>query len=157
MPDYGIAPAEGGKGLLPWSWARERLEWTRNYPLTTVGLNGRPHVAPVWGIWLDDAFYFSTAPTSRKARNFAANPDAIITADDPRNTVIVEGRIGELADAELNARMVAAYNEKYAWDLEPGEPFYVLQPRRVFGFIENSDAPGTGDFSATATRWTFDP
>ena len=155
MPDYGLAPATGGEGLLPWSWARERLERTRNYPLVTVRPDGAPHLAPVWGVWFEDAFYFSTAPSSRKARNFMANARCVVTTDDAQDAVIVEGTVGEVRDAALNARIVAAYNQKYSWNYGAGEPFYVLRPRRVFGFIENSDGPDTGDFAATATRWTF--
>ena len=156
MPGYGLAPEDGGKGLLRWAWARERLERTRNYWLATARPDGTPHLAPVWGVWLDGAFYFSTSPSSRKARNLAANPRCTITADDPRDAVIVEGTVGALDDAVVNGRVVEVYNAKYGWNYEASEPFYVLRPRTVFGFIENSDdGPGSGDFSTTATRWTF--
>ncbi|HXN58297.1 MAG TPA: hypothetical protein VN912_06910 [Candidatus Angelobacter sp.] len=31
MPGYGTLDAEHGTGLLPWSWARERLERSHDY------------------------------------------------------------------------------------------------------------------------------
>jgi hypothetical protein len=34
--------------------------------LATVRPDGRPHVMPVWAIWVDDAFYFVTGTTTRK-------------------------------------------------------------------------------------------
>jgi hypothetical protein len=55
MPGYGVLPADQGSGLLPWSWALERLRNARNYWLTTVWPDGRPHVMPVWAVWLDRA------------------------------------------------------------------------------------------------------
>jgi PPOX class probable F420-dependent enzyme len=154
MPGYGIAPATEGKGLLPWSFAAERLERTRNYMLATVTPEGAPHVMAVWGVWLDDAFYFSTSPTSRKARNIAANPRVVITADDPRNAVIVEATVTKLDDAATAKRVVAAYNTKYAWETPEDEPFLVARPHKVFAFIETSESES--QFAETATRWRFD-
>src|SRR5215218_6600267 len=54
FPDvYGIS--EDPNGLLDWTWATERLESARNYWVVTAGSDGRPHAAPVWALWLDDA------------------------------------------------------------------------------------------------------
>jgi nitroimidazol reductase NimA-like FMN-containing flavoprotein (pyridoxamine 5'-phosphate oxidase superfamily) len=154
MPGYGIVPATKGKGLLPWSFAAERLERTRNYMLATVTPGGAPHVMAVWGVWLDDAFYFSTSPTSRKARNIAANPRVVMTADDPRNAVIVEATVTKLDDPGTTKRVVAAYNTKYAWETPEDEAFLVARPQKVFAFIETSGSES--QFAETATRWRFD-
>ncbi|MHB8516358.1 MAG: hypothetical protein ACYDCT_13365, partial [Dehalococcoidia bacterium] len=82
----------------------------------------------------------------------------VLTADDPREAVIVEGLAGIVDDAATVERIIAAYNPKYGWALTAADgPFYLVRPRVVFGFIENSDAgAGSGDFAQTATRWTFD-
>ena len=47
-----------GAAPLPWSWAEEQLTDARNYWITTIGPTGRPHVRPVWGVWLDDTVQF---------------------------------------------------------------------------------------------------
>src|SRR5262249_40076116 len=91
MPDYGIADAESGEGLLPWRWATEKLTKTQNYFLCTTRSDGRPHVMPIWGVWMDDAFYFSTGKTSVKARNLAENPRCVLCPGDADEAVIVEG------------------------------------------------------------------
>ncbi|TME13797.1 MAG: pyridoxamine 5'-phosphate oxidase, partial [Chloroflexi bacterium] len=44
MPGYGILGAGEGTGLLPWSWAQERLEQSHDYWVATSGADGRPHV-----------------------------------------------------------------------------------------------------------------
>jgi hypothetical protein len=36
MPGYGISGPEEGTGLLPWSWATERLSSSHDYWLATV-------------------------------------------------------------------------------------------------------------------------
>ena len=74
MPGYGTLPAEQGTGLLPWSWAKERLARSHDYWLATVMPSGAPHLMPVWAVWHDDSLWFSSANGSRKARNLAAEP-----------------------------------------------------------------------------------
>lgn len=69
---YGIATDD--EGLLPWSWAEERLEKARNYWIATAGASGAPHAMPVWALWVDGAVVFSTSPESRKGRNLARDP-----------------------------------------------------------------------------------
>ena len=68
MPGYGISTTK--KSMLPWKWAEGRLRKSRQYWMITVRPDGRPHVMPVWGLWRDDGFYFSTGGRSRKARNW---------------------------------------------------------------------------------------
>lgn len=152
MPGYGIADADGGKGLLPWSWATERLTNARNYWVATTRPDGNPHAMPVWGVWLDDAFYFSTGTQSRKARNLAENPRCVVGCELGPDQVVVEGLAELQDDAELRRRFAVAYQAKYDWDTEGfSEPFYAVRPTTVFGLTTTP-----GDFTATATRWTFD-
>jgi hypothetical protein len=68
-----VGPAEGS-GLLPWSWAEQRLVASRNYWVATSWPDGRPHAMPVWGLWDNGAFWFSSSRRSRKARNLANDP-----------------------------------------------------------------------------------
>src|SRR3954470_14425664 len=78
MPGYGTLPEGEGTGLLPWSWAVERLERTHDFWLATVWPDGRPHVMPVWGVWLEDAVWFSSSLGSRKARNLAGDDRCVL-------------------------------------------------------------------------------
>ena len=63
MPGYGLLKADQGSGLLPWSWAEELLIAPRNYWLVSVWPYGR---LPVWGLWDEGAFWFSSSNGSRK-------------------------------------------------------------------------------------------
>lgn len=150
MPGYGV-PAKGGKGMLPWSWAVERLSAARNYWLITVRADAAPHAMAVWGVWLDNRFYFSTSETSRKARNLVANDActvAIECTDD--ETVVVDGTAYVERDPAVVKRFVAAYEPKYEWSMDPMPgAVYGVRPRAVFGI-------GASPFEETATRWLFE-
>ena len=152
MPGHGILDADSGKGLMPWTWATERLTNARNYWLATTRPDGNPHLMPVWGIWLDDAFYFSTGTQSRKARNLAENPRCAIGCELGDDQIVLEGVAELTTDSVLRDRFAKAYGQKYEWDMEGfDEPFYAVRPIAVFGF---STAPG--EFVESATRWVFD-
>ena len=152
MPGYGLLPEQEGAGLLPWSWAVERLASSHNYWVATTRPDGRPHAVPVWGLWLDDMFLFSTAAGSVKARNLANNSRCVVCTEHADEAAIAEGVAEELTDRELLARFKDLYKEKYDWDMDiDAGGIYVVRPRVVFGFIEHSD-----QFAGSATRWVFE-
>jgi nitroimidazol reductase NimA-like FMN-containing flavoprotein (pyridoxamine 5'-phosphate oxidase superfamily) len=147
-PGYGIVGPEDGKGLLPWSWVAKQMSACRTFWVATVHASqARPHLMPVWGVWIDDAFFFSTGRKSRKGQNLAANPACTVVNDDGEEAVIVEGTAEELKDAAALERVAAAYTKKYKMDPRGmGEPIFKVRPSKVFGFIEKS-------FPQSATRW----
>lgn len=151
MPGYNLAGTGEGRGLLPWAWAVERLAAARNYWLATARPGGPPHLMPVWGVWLDGRFAFSTGARSRKARNLAADGRCTIATERADEAVIVEGTASLVGDPDLHRAIVAAYEAKYGWALDGSEgPLFAIQPRVVFGLIEHAD-----QFAGTATRWRF--
>jgi len=148
MPGYGIST--GKKGILPWKWAEERLRRSRQYWMVTVRADGRPHVMPVWGLWHEDAFYFSTGNQSCKARNLAANPNCVVCNEDAEQAVIVEGAASVWRDAASFEDFAREYQKKYKLNIRGmKEPIYRVTPRVVFGLYEKK-------FPVTATRWLFD-
>jgi general stress protein 26 len=148
MPGYGIS--EDAEGLLPWSWARDRLENSRNYWIASLHPEGRPHLMPVWAVWLEPLLYFSTAKTSRKARNLYGNKNISVSTERADETVIVEGIAAVEEDHAVLRPVWDAYKAKYDWGLE-GEPMFVVRPKVVFAFIELAEK-----FATAATRWRFD-
>ena len=149
---YGISSDEAG--LLPWSYVAERMETSRNYWIGTTRPDGRPHAAPVWGVWLDEAFYFGTDRRSRKARNLRANPEIVVHLESGDDCVILEGVAEEVGDPALRRRVGEVYAAKYGIDAvgdagDAGPPVYALRPRVAFAWTESS-------FPETATRWRFD-
>jgi len=143
---YG-APDDGSGGeLLPWSCAAERLERARNYWISTTRADGRPHAAPVWALWLDDAVWFSTGADSQKARNMARDPRIVVHLESGDETVILEGEVQEVLADE---RFADLYEQKYDYRPEVGSTVYVLRPRVGQTWSEQG-------FPRDATRWVFD-
>lgn len=160
MDGYGVPDHD--EGLLPWSWAEQRLAGSRNFWLTTVSGDGRPHAMPVWGVWIPERerFGFSSAATARKVRNLGENDRCVVTNDDAVHVVSIEGRAERLSGDAVD-RMGRAWVAKYAD--EPGfedpdavvgflhdNAVYEIVPERAFGMIETPE-----DFSERATRWTW--
>jgi PPOX class probable F420-dependent enzyme len=156
MPGYGTLGPDEGTGLLPWSWAEERLRASRNYWLATRSPDGRPHVMPVWAIWHDGMVWLSSSKGSRKARNLVADPRCTIATEDAANPVIVEGTAELVTDPAGLATLLEQENAKYGTDygmemLDPAvNAAYRLSPHWVFGL--RSD-----DFTGSPTRWVFEP
>jgi general stress protein 26 len=148
MPGYGIS--ENAEGMVPWSWAEERLRSSRNYWVASLHPAGRPHLMPVWAVWMGPLLYFSTAKTSRKARNLYANQNISVSTEHGEKAVIIEGSAVVEEDHTVLRAVWDAYKAKYDWGLE-GEPMFVVRPRVVFAFIETAE-----QFSTAATRWRFD-
>jgi PPOX class probable F420-dependent enzyme len=146
---YGISATTSG--LIRWEEVRERLASARSYWIGTTRPDGRPHAAPVWGLWLDEAFYFSTDPTSRKARNFARNPAIVVHLESGDDVVMLEGTVEAVADAAVAARFADAYEAKYQFRPEAGDPpsgIYRLRASVAFAWLER-------DFPQSATRFRF--
>jgi len=146
-----------GSGELPWSWATALLKKARNYWIATTRPDGRSHSRPVWGVWLDTAFYFSTG--SLAAKNLAAHPAITVHLESGNEVVIIEGLAETVGDFSLVERVVNLYNEKYSWNLDPQQlpgPFYAVHPQVAFGWhFKDSEVNPESSALGNATRWRF--
>jgi len=142
---YGIQPAPSGEGTLPWSFVGERMKAARNYWVVSSSREGRPHAAPVWGIWAEGTFFFATDAASRKARNLHLNPQVVVHLESGDEVVILEGRVEVVDDKSLQARLDAIYFAKYAFHMEGG-PIYRVQVEKALAWRER-------DFPSSATRF----
>ena len=153
MPGYGIAAADGGDGLLPWSWAVERLDASKHVWIATVNEDGSPHLSAVWAVWLAGELHFSAGGRSRKARNLTARPGCSAATEDPLESLVLHGTARRHDDAEAIGRVDKAYTAKYGDGFpDPAEsPLFALAPRVAIAVIGREP-----EFTTTATRWTFD-
>src|ERR1700738_2131729 len=94
------SPKDASAGLKPWSWALERLEKSHNYWIATSRPDGRPHLMLVWGVWWEDAFWFSTGLRTRKAKNIAVDPRCVIGTEKADEAVILEGIAEDIKDRD---------------------------------------------------------
>jgi general stress protein 26 len=156
MPGYGTLGAEDGIGLLPWSWAEERLVRSHDYGLAMVTPSGAPHLMPVWAIWHEERLWFSSAKGSRKALNLADEPRCTLSTEDPFEPIVVQGRARQITDRGDLETMLAAENAKYGTDygldmVDPSSSSVFAQtPEWIF-------ALDSAEFTGSPTRFIFEP
>jgi PPOX class probable F420-dependent enzyme len=154
MPGYGTE--RSSQGLITWDQALGRLNATRTFWLATVRPDGRPHVMPVWAVFLDAALWFSSSLASRKIRNLQGDPRCTLTSEDGQHPVVVDGTAEVITDLDRIAAFLAASNAKYQVDyridfLDPAVNATVrVAPEWAFALDEE-------DFTGSPTRWHFDP
>ncbi|HXA92285.1 MAG TPA: pyridoxamine 5'-phosphate oxidase family protein [Steroidobacteraceae bacterium] len=154
MPGYGLPG--GSDGLMPWSWAEQRLSSSHNYWIGTTRPDGRPHLMVIWGLWLERVFYFSTGSQSRKALNLGRNAHCVLGTEHAEQAVVLEGIAEKVTDVALLKSLLALYAAKYAYDMSTmeadilalKEPMFALHPTVAFGLDEKATLQN-------ATRWQF--
>lgn len=153
---------------MAWRDARTRLGAAEVFWLSTVRLDGRPHVTPLIAVGLDEALYFTPGESERKAKNLAGNAHGILTTGCNRLTedldlVVADDARRVTDDAHLR-RVADAYEVKYGRDwrftakdgsfhhqgVHEGAValVYELSPTKALGFFRKG-----AEYSQT--RWTF--
>ena len=141
--------------FLSWEWVAERLIESKHYWLCSVRPNGRPHVVPRWGVFLDNRFYYDGSPETRHARNIMENPHTTLNLESGTEAIILEGTTAPAGkpSPELGKRLAQAYR-KYkdvgyspkpnSWD-EGG--LYVFTPRQCIAW---------SNFTQNPTKFVFE-
>ena len=145
-PGYGVGDPQYGFEPIDWSWVVELMTNARSYWVVTSRADGRPHVMPVWGVWVNDSFHFVTDTDSVKARNIRRDSRAAVHLESGDEVVILEGSFAEVSPT---AEMVSEYDRKYDMSLgEVSQGGYRLVLDKTLAWTES-------DFPKTATRWRF--
>ena len=97
-----------------------RLLTDRNIWLASVRADGRPHLVPIWFVWLNERCY-ACMQESVKLRNMRANPRVSFALEDGNKPVLAEG-LATLHAPPFADELVAAFKQKYNWDIttDPG-------------------------------------
>jgi PPOX class probable F420-dependent enzyme len=113
--------------------------------LATVRSNGAPHVAPVWYLYEEGAFFITTRPHRAKVKHVQREPRVALSIHDPTppyRGVVVEGR-AEIVDAnapELTRRLAIRYlglsdGSAYAEDLNRFERIVIkVVPTKIISW-----------------------
>jgi Pyridoxamine 5''-phosphate oxidase. len=148
---------------VPWEHVEKRLTESINYWLCSVYPDGRPHVVPRWGAFLDGKLYYDGSPETRHARNLEKDPRVTLHLESGNDVVIMEGTSQPASKPdpstrrakdepsglrlELAQRLSAVYCAKYESDGYAPKPdqwdqggLYVFTPRQCLAwtkFFEN--------------------
>ncbi len=154
---YGV---EDAGPYLEWGVVEAWLTDSGEYWLASTRPDGRPHVVPRWGVWVDDVFWYDGSPMTRHTRNVEHNPACALHLESAWSTVaIVEGKSwpSEPIRGELGERLAAEYARKYetrgyaptadAWSDEFAGGMRVLTPEKAIAWTV---------FPTDMTRFVFD-
>jgi hypothetical protein len=105
-----------GSETIPWSRPRDLLSagpfgMDTTCVLGTVRPDGRPHAAMFGAAFYDGDLYFQTGPSTRKARNIAANPACTIAASLPEMDLVFEGEARRVTDTATLEAVAAIWRE----------------------------------------------
>ena len=135
---------------MPWADVDRKLAEAKHYWLATVRVDGRPHVVPVDGLWLDARLRFGGVASTVWQKNVDHDPRVAVHLDDSAAAVIVEGTCAvEVPGLEEAEALVAASRSKYGY-APPVEAYlsgvWTLTPDKVLAWT---------DLTADATRFVF--
>jgi pyridoxine/pyridoxamine 5'-phosphate oxidase len=140
----------------PWPDAKRVLEHAELYWLTTVRIDGRPHVTPLIGVAENGVMHFCTGLREQKARNLEQREHVALTTGN--NTwargldVVVEGTAVRVTAADALQRLADAYEAKYGseWHFDVGSgvfgtgedavAVFRIEPAKVLAFAKQPHA-----------------
>jgi len=147
-PEYGNPTQR-----LEWTDVERKLESASAYWIASTRPDGRPHVIPRDGMWIDGGLYYGGSPATVHHRNITHNPLVAVHIGDGQEAIIVEGAAEiEKPTEEMAERLSEESFAKYPQygRLDPSvyiEGVSVLRPRRVLAWTS---------FTENATRFRFE-
>ena len=132
------------------------LEQAELYWLTTVRIDGRPHVTPLIGVLQGGVMHFCTGLREQKARNLEHSGQVALPTGN--NTwasgldVVVEGTAVRVVDHDALQRLADAYEAKYGseWHFDVGDGMFGtgeraaavfrIEPTKVLAFAKEPHA-----------------
>ena len=157
MPEgYGLPTTTDG--LLTWDQVEARLVPAIAYWIATVRPDGRPHVVPRWGVWVEGRFWYDGSPDTVHVRNLATNQAVSLNLENGTEAVIIEGEShpARVPADGLGARISEAFAKYHdlgyspgpdSWSGEGGGGLRVITPHRALAWFS---------FPTDATRFRFD-
>ena len=92
------------------------LDRANNVWLATVRADGRPHLTPIWFVYLDDRFWLCCNANSIKSSNVHVNPKVALSLEDANHPVVAEGTV-VVHEREYPESVAHAFMAKFGWDI----------------------------------------
>lgn len=103
-----------------WRAVEARLGRESEIWISTVRYDGRPHLVPVWFVWLDEKIYFATGTDTQKWTNLLNNQMVSLALPDANSVVIIEGEAHATGN-QITEQVADYFYNKYEWDFRYDE------------------------------------
>ena len=148
-PQFPKGYADNPASYVTWDWVAAQLAEAQHYWLCTVRADGRPHVVPRWGVFIENQFWYDGSPETRHAKNLTTNANVALHLESGAQAIILEGTSipATKPTPDFAQQLAKAIGGKYAalgyapeptqWD-EGG--LFVFTPRQCIAwsvFFEN--------------------
>ena len=114
--------------------------------IATVRYDGRPHLTPVWYIWLDGRIYIAIGSDSVKFENLRGNQAVAVALPDTDKVIVLEGE-AHVPDRSTTNKLGEYFYHKYEWDFRHDETadwlLVEITPHKILAWGDGYDAEGT--------------
>ncbi len=113
----------------------------------TVRADGRPHMTPVWFIWLDEEMrlFIAISSFSVKWVNLIGNQNVVAALPDPTNVLIIEGE-GHVSNRATQDILGDYFYHKYEWDFryDTDDDYRLIEitPHKILAWGDGFDSDG---------------
>jgi PPOX class probable F420-dependent enzyme len=85
--------------------------------IATTRPDGKPHLSPIWYVWLDDRIWLCCWSGSVKARNLRADPRVSFSLQEGGDPLVAEGAAA-LHGRPFPPHVSGAFLDAFDWDIE---------------------------------------
>jgi nitroimidazol reductase NimA-like FMN-containing flavoprotein (pyridoxamine 5'-phosphate oxidase superfamily) len=128
-----------------WRAIEARLGREMTIWLATVRGDGRPHLVPVWFIWLDEKIYLATGSDTQKYANMYYNQNVALSLPDSASVIVIEGE-AHVADRHTVDKLADYFYHKYEWDFRYDETavwrLIEVTPHKIMAWGDGYEAEG---------------
>lgn len=149
-PQFPRGYADHPVSFLTWDWVATRLTESKHYWLCSVRPNGKPHVVPRWGVFIDEKIYYDGSTETRHSRNIELNPYVALHLESGSKAIMMEGLSGpaEKPSPDFGQKLSKEYKRKYrelgyapepdSWD---AGGLFVFTPRQCIAWSKFMEDP----------------
>lgn len=94
----------------------QRLREDMNLWLATVRADGKPHLVPIWFVYLQNRIIICIEPGSVKGRNLLKNARVSLALEDGSHPLLCEGNARLVLD-DIPSEINDLFKQKYNWDI----------------------------------------
>ena len=128
-----------------WQAIEARLGREFEIWIATVREDGRPHLVPVWFVFLEKRVYFCTGTDTQKWVNLLNNQSITASLPDPNEVIIIEGEAHAVGHQRRN-QVAAHFFDKYEWDFRADDSaewrLVEITPQKILAWGDGYDDEG---------------